>query len=283
MDPLAVLKTMWHHKLIVLPVLLITLIAGVYVFQFAPRSYQTTMTYALINPSPPSQADIEKKPDLGKLNSNNPYLRSSDPSLIVQVVITRLSDGSTGDQLAKEGLGSDYTVSRGVGGQNGFLIDITGIGSSPEASNVLVRKLGAYLEQDLSEIQKVNGADSAYLYTPLVVAPPDKPVEQFSSRLRSLIVVLLGGIVLMFAAVSFARALDAARMRKSEVSRPGRDDPEYFHDMDESVGSAAPSPGHDVSSVLDAPHRARRRQGSGINAEKPGLPKVAVSRDGTGR
>ncbi|WP_423181554.1 chain-length determining protein [Arthrobacter sp. NyZ413] len=220
MDPLAVLKTIWHHKFAALPVVFVTLIAAVYVFQFAPRSYESTMTYAVINPSIPTDADKIANPALKKLNSSNPYLRASDPTLVVQVLITRLKDTSTADDLASKGLSKQYDVVRGaIGGQNSFLVDITGDASTPAQSIATTKRLGELLTEDLSSIQKIDGADDAYLFTSLVVATPDKATEQFSSRLRSLIGVLVGGLVLMFGAVSIARGRAKARQRRAEAAR----------------------------------------------------------------
>ena len=56
-DPLAVLKTLWQHRIVSIPILLLTLAAAIYVFQFAPRSYETSSTYAMINPDIPTQQD----------------------------------------------------------------------------------------------------------------------------------------------------------------------------------------------------------------------------------
>ena len=69
------------------------------------------------------------------------------------------------------------------------------------------------MQQDLKQIQTVNGAADRFLFTTVVVTPPDNAIEQFSSRLRSLIVVVVGGLVLTFGAVSAARALETARMK----------------------------------------------------------------------
>lgn len=214
MDPLAVLRTLWRHRIVSIPILLLTLAAGLYVFQFAPRSYETSATYAMINPDIPTQQDLLNNPELGKLNDKNPYLRSSDPSLIVQVLLTRLNDSSMADKLKEQGLSPEYTVSRGVGGINGFLVDITGIAETPEKSFATTRALGSTLEQYLYDGQKVNGADDAYLFSSIMVAPPDKATEQFSSRLRSLIAVFLAGVVLMFGAVSIAHSISVTRTRR---------------------------------------------------------------------
>lgn len=220
MDPLAVLRTVWQQRIVAIPIVVLTALAALYVFQFAPRSYESSSTFAMINPDIPTELDVIKHPELENLNTKNPYLRSSDPSLIVQVLLTRLNDVSTADRLAGQGLSDQYTVSRGVGGLNGFLVDITGEGETPEESIATTEALGQLLQEYLHEAQKINGADDVYLFSSIMVASPDKATEQFSSRLRALIVVFLSGVVAMFGAVSMARSMAAAKERRLLLS-PG--------------------------------------------------------------
>lgn len=247
MDPIAVFRTIWQHRIVAIPIVLLTALASIYVYQFAPRSYESSATYAMINPDIPSELDVVKNPQLGDLNPKNPYLRSSDPSLIVQVMLTKMNATSTADLLASQGLGDHYTVSRGVGGINGFLVDITGEGESPEKSIATTLALGKLLQQYLYDAQKVNGADDAYLFSSIVVATPDKASEQFSSRLRALIVVLLCGAVLMFGAVSVARSMAVSRERRKLLStKPegranSRRGPTVDRFRDEQTGPSSPA------------------------------------------
>jgi hypothetical protein len=218
MDPLAVFRTIWQHRIVAIPIAVLTALAAIYVFQFAPRSYESSSTFAMINPDIPSELDVIKHPELDNLNTKNPYLRSSDPSLIVQVLLTRLNDESTADKLVEQGLSDQYSVGRGVGGVNGFLVDITGEGETPEKSIATTQALGQLLQEYLHDAQKVNGADDIYLFSSIVVNTPDKATEQFSSRLRALIVVFLCGVVMMFGAVSIARSVATAKERRQLLS-----------------------------------------------------------------
>lgn len=213
MDPIAVLKTLWNYKILVIPVVIITIIAGVYVFKFGPRQYEVNTSYAIVSPSIPTERQIEKNPKLDSVNKDNPYLRSSDPSLITDVVVTLLNSSATEDELKSAGLGPDYSVGQGVN-SNGFVVDVTGISDSPSGALSTTKMLGEILERDLHKIQKVNDADDSYLYTALVVAPPDRTTEQFSSRLRSLIVVAIAGGVLLIGAVSIGRSFSEMKKRR---------------------------------------------------------------------
>lgn len=216
MNPLSVIRIIMQYKIAAIPAMVATLIAAVYVFQFAPRSFESTASYAIINPNPPGKEDELLDPTLAKLNSDNPYLRSSDPTLIVQVVMTGLNSKNSVDLLESMRLSTDYSVTRySAGNGSGFVLDIAGRGASPEESSAVTRALGNMLQKDLYEQQKVNGADDRYLFTSIVIAQSAKATEQFSSRLRSVIVVFLGGVVLTFVSISVARSIRSAR-----TSRP---------------------------------------------------------------
>lgn len=224
MDPIAVVKALWRFKLLVVPVVLLTLGAAVFVYQFGPRSYESGVSYAIVHPDAPTSTELENDPELAQLNNDNPYIRSADPTLVTNVLITRLSANPVADALAEAGLGAEYTVARGVGG-NGFVIDVTGGGNSAELSLATTNALGVMLEDELYTIQTINGADARYLFTALVVSPPDRAIEQFSSRLRAVIVVLLGGAVLLFGAVSLGRGLEVSRQERRAGGKSGSEPP----------------------------------------------------------
>lgn len=220
MDPLSVVKTLWRHKFILIPVVLVTVVAAGYLFAFGPRTYQSTATFALVNPLVPTEQQILKDPALGLLNSNNPYLRSSDNTLIAQVLTTRLGDLGVAKALEMKGLGTEYTVERAGSFGTGLLVQLTANGSTPEQAMDTVKVLGEYLVQELKAMQEVNGADERFLFTALAITLGDQATEQFSSRLRAVIMVGAGGVILLFASVSAAQALD----RKRDLSEKPRKD-----------------------------------------------------------
>jgi hypothetical protein len=215
MDPLSVLRTLIRHKWVALPVVLATLVAGVYVMFFAPRSYEAGMTYALITPKVPSTAELQTNPDLARINGDNPYLRSPDSTLLSQVLITKLGGQETADELKRRDLGTEYTVAQASNLGSGMLLQLSAAGTSPEQAVATVKELASVLTSTLYHLQKVNGADDAYLFSALPVDGPGEAKEIFSSRLRTLIIVLVGGAFLVFGAVSIARSLELTRERKA--------------------------------------------------------------------
>lgn len=211
MDLLAVARVLWRFKLLVLPVMLLTFCAAVFVYQFGPRSFESTLSYAVVNPAASVSPEIEEAPAAQGLNNDNPYLRSPDPNLVTSVLITRMRAASVAQALEASGLSTEYTVAPGIGN---FIVDITGEGASAEESVRTTTTLGKLLEDELYAMQTINGADSRFLYTALAVAPPEQATERFSSRLRAVIVVLLGGSVLLLSAVSLGRGLESGSQRR---------------------------------------------------------------------
>jgi len=215
MDPLSVLRTLVKHKWAAMPVVLMTLLAGAYVMFFAQRTYEATMTYALITPKVPSAAELQANPQLANINGDNPYLRSPDTTLLSQVLITKLAGQKTSEGFRKQGLGTEYSVAQASNLGSGMLLQLSASGNSPEQSVATVDELARAFTVTLHDIQKVNGADDSYLFSAVPVDGPGEAKEIFSSRLRTLIIVLVGGACLVFASVSVARSIELSRERKS--------------------------------------------------------------------
>lgn len=222
MEPLTIVRTVWRHRLLAAPVLLLVLLGACYVLFFGPRVYEASATYVLVNPQVPTADQMDRDARLARLDSDNPYLRASDPSLIVQVMIARLSADVTAEALVDAGLGPDYTVAQSAG--NGLILVITGTSGTPGKALATTRWLSDQLQQQLRTVQKVNGADDLYLFTALPVDVDSGATEKLSSRLRSLILVAIGGAVLLFGAVSAGTALESARAARRRPGLTGQED-----------------------------------------------------------
>jgi capsular polysaccharide biosynthesis protein len=223
-DPVSVLKILWHHKVIAILVLLLTAGAGAAAFFLTPRVYEASASYAIVNPDVPTDDELRKDPALALLNSNNPFLRSSDHALIAQVMVTKLTSESVADMLEAQDLGTTYEVAPGGAFGPGLLIDIVAMGDSEKKAIETVTVLGNLLQQELYAVQKVNGADDLYLFSALQIDVPDRAVEQFSDRIRLLIVVVVAGFGLLFAAVSLARSIEQARRHRQDAQRASEGD-----------------------------------------------------------
>ncbi len=213
MGPSGVLKTIWHHKWVALAVIILTAAASFYIFT-SQRTFTSTATYALIAPKVPTDREIELNPSLAKINSDNPYLRSPD-GLLSQVLITRLSTRQAASSLQDAGLASDYTVTPGASGASvGLLLQIQATGKNPSQAIATVDALGKRMQSELKDVQKVNGADDSYLIKAELVQPGDTAQEVYTSRLRSIVVVAVAGLIALLAAISISRRVELMIQRR---------------------------------------------------------------------
>lgn len=282
MTPVSVLRVLWRHKLAMLSVLVLTLFAAGYVFFFAPRSYMASTVYVLVTPRLPGQEELRADPAVAALNSDNPYLRSADSSLITQVMATKMSSTDVTDSLKQAGLSPDYTVTLPATTGAGQLIRMEATGSSPDRAIVTAQSLGKRLITELRDAQKVNGADDRYLFTALQIDPPSKATEQFSSRLRSLIMVLIGGVILLFGTVSIARlrantrgtrdeastAVHNGRHPRRGVSQNGKDSTRCLEDGATSTPGTMTVPDGGTAPLIDSDALLYEERGSSVPASR---------------
>lgn len=232
MDPLAVLRTIWRLKWYAVPAIVITVVAALGVFQYGPRTYESVISYAIVNPKSPTPAEIRADPALGELNADNPFLRSSDPNLIANVVITRLNAPATQEHLKTLGLGTEFLASPGAGG-SGLIVSMTASGDTGKQSLATVKELGSLFEKNLYSIQTVSGADGRYLFTSFVIDQPDRATEKLSSRIRTVIVVVLAGSILVFGAISLGSWVESARRKRNPRESGGAEQVLESDEIDE--------------------------------------------------
>lgn len=218
MDLLAIFSSIKRHKIIVLIVLLLTVGGDGYVAFGIPPVYESQAQYVLISPPPlPTDSQIAKDPALGKINTNNPYLRLPNPSVVVAVLAERVSGDNVRAALKAAGADKNYTIAATNAIGSGVVIDITGTGQSAGQTSRTLELVAARMKTELHDMQAVNGADDRYMYQALPINPPTTPQRKITGPLRSLIAVSVAGLVLLFALISIA---DAVSQRKSKPAPP---------------------------------------------------------------
>lgn len=263
MDPLTVLSTLWRHKWTAVPVLILTIAACAYVYLFAPRAYEASTSYALAAPDVPSQFELEQNKDLAKLNSDNPYLRTGDSSLLSQVVIDKLSDPEIAEGLEAKGLGVDYTIAP-IANLGMGLVQITATAGSEQAAVGTAQALGEKFKSTIKTVQEVNHADASYLYSAIPVRGPGPAQELYSSRLRSLIMVGIAGAVLLFGVVSVAQSFSLRKGRRPPTATDvaESDDTDFKSPSEESRRSRRTAVAEGNGEPEEASHPAKGARGS---------------------
>ncbi len=188
--------------------------------------YKVSSSYILINPPPPPTADeIARNPTLARINPNNPYTRFSDQSVIVSLLSNSLSSATASQELVKAGAdprlhGVPATCSSVT---RASVVQITGVGSTPQGAVHTAELVGAALTRELDRIQASQGVDPHYMIKAQQVVAPDSPQQQISSKLRPLVGVLAIGAILLLLAVSAAEALETLRAEWRERNLSKRD------------------------------------------------------------
>lgn len=212
MDLLAIFTTLRRHKLIVFVVLLLIAAGEAYVAFGIPPQYESKAQYVLINPPPPpTQTEIEREPRLAKVNTRNPLLRLPNPMVVVDVIAQRVSGDDIRRSLRDRGADANYQVAATNAMASGSVIDITGTGQSAEQATRTLELVAERMKTELRAMQKVEGADDAYLIQAVQINPPTDPIRRVTGTLRSMIGIAAAGIVLLFALLSIAEAMGPRR------------------------------------------------------------------------
>lgn len=211
MDPVSVFRTLWSHWKLAIPLALIVVAACLFVFFNGPRSYDSSATYVLVRPGD-NPTMSEGTPDAG-----NPFLRTGDASLATQVVVARMGAPDIAEKLKNDGLSDNFTVRIASELNSGQILKVDSSASTPELTIATTKKLGDLLLENLRSVQIDGGANDQFLLTAQAITLPTEAAERFSSRLRSVIMVGIAGIVLLFGVVSIAQAVDRRKSDRSTL------------------------------------------------------------------
>lgn len=249
-DLLAVARRFWRYKLLTLPVLALTLAGAAYIVAVQPPVYETKTSFVLLNPpAPPTAEDIMRNPALGKLKTDNPYTRSGDQSVIMQVLASTIAGDSARKALVNAGADPRYTIAPSV--EFGFstpTLQISALGLSAERAVQTAKIVSDAVGRELDRMQQAQGVDPGFRIKALQVTPPDRAQLQASGKLRTLVGVLALGAVLLFIVVSVTDALE--NLRRDRWASHATSEPE----LDELWQDAPPING--VNGVNGAHHGA---------------------------
>jgi hypothetical protein len=213
MSLLLIVRKVWKYKLATLPILAFVLAGAVYVVAVKAPTYEAASTYILVNPpAPPSDAQIARDPALGRIHADNPYMRFSDQSVLVQVLASRLQSEEGRRSLAAQGADPKYTAAPSA--EFGFsapILQITGTGTTPAAAVRTADLVGLALTHELERMQQVRGVDKKYRVTSQEVVAAHDAKLKASGTLRALVAVIALGAILLFIVISVADALSAVR------------------------------------------------------------------------
>jgi hypothetical protein len=255
MDLLLIARKIWRHKLLTLPLIVLTFLGAAYVVAVKQPVYQAKSSYVLLNPpAPPTAEDIARDPALARIKTDNPYTRFGDQSVVIQVLASTMSGDAARHALVRQGADIRYTVAPSSEfGYASPIVQITAIGANAASAIQTARLVGNATTIELDRMQSSQGVDKRYRIKPLQVAAPDQAELQASGQLRMLVGVLLLGVVLMFIVISIADALESlVRERRQKLATgwvepldtPWAPDGEPWQVPGDPVADAVPTNGH---------------------------------------
>ena len=209
MTLLAVMRSLWRHKLVTFPVIGLTLAVAVYTVAFEPPVYESNVEYLLFGPPPVPQNTTD--PDVLR-GADNPYTRVGDMTVIAQLMSTRMSANQARQALAAQGADPTYVVKPGGGfGFSTPTIEITGTGSTAQSAVKTADLVGAALTTELGQMQKAADVAPRYRITVRSVVPAHGATRRPSGAMRRLVGIIAAGSVLIFFIVSILGAIATMR------------------------------------------------------------------------
>lgn len=224
MNLLSIAQKLWFYKFLTLPIALLTLCGAVYVIAIKEPVYEAKSSYVLINPpAPPTTEEIARDPALGRINSDNPYTRFADQSVVVEVLASSMTSESAERALLKAGVDPRYKVTPiSEFGFSSPIVQITAQGGSPDVAVRSARLVGSAVARELDQMQKAKGVDSQYWIEAQPLETADGAKLRASGQLRVLVGVLALGALLIFVVVSAGDGLTTLRMDRVGRSSPSK-------------------------------------------------------------
>ena len=156
MDLLLIVRKVWRYKLVTLPILALIVCGAVMVLAVKAPVYEASSTYILINPpAPPTAEDIARDPTLGRINSDNPYTRFPDQSVVVQIIASTMGSESARQELMASGVNGDYEVApTSEFGYSTPILQVVGVGPTPEVAIGTSEVVGEATVRQLDRMQQ---------------------------------------------------------------------------------------------------------------------------------
>ncbi|WP_316766954.1 O-antigen ligase family protein [Streptomyces sasae] len=205
-DILAIMRRRWYFMV---PLTLLSLLAGGYLYRTIPVSYQSQSSVTLLD----STAIADMAPTFG-----NP-LSNAGGSLVVtaDVLIRTLQSSDSAKELRSRGVTDQYTVGFAPQADSPLLsLSVTGT----DRENVLreTTTLTDFAGEQLKALQAASKVPKGYAVQTAPVVLPQTPVSQSKSRYQNVAAVLIAGMVSAFLLSILAEGVAVVRRRGRAVA-----------------------------------------------------------------
>lgn len=227
MDLFAIGGSLWRHRRVTIPVILLTMLGMVYIIAVKPPTYESKAEILLTNPPGlPTSAQLEPGSRLARGSTYNPLAALGNLVQVADVLIEMVGSPTAQQELVGEGANPQYQVSLDTSLQTPPVIDVTGVAPSASAAIQSARLVANFIAKDLYQVQAQKNVDKNYMISSIEYIKPTSATTVLSGKLRTLIEVIALGFVILLVAVSVSQTIDQRknsrhRRRRSTSSPPG--------------------------------------------------------------
>ncbi len=270
MNLFAIVGTLWQHKRVMIPVILLTIFGMLYIVAVQNPTYQAKASVLLTNPpTPPTSAQIAADPSLAGVNTYNPLASLGNLVLVADVLIEVVTSPVAKQALVQAGANPGYQVASDVSLETPPAIDITGVGSNAQSAVQSAQLVADAISRDLTQIQVNQHVNSKYMISSVEYLKPTSATTSSSGKLRTMIVVVAIGFILLLVAVSVSQAFEE---RKNGRQRQGRKPASHAGSHHEPVNSP-------TAGMYDRPQWAAMRMSEPQPASPAHRPQMGPARD----
>jgi hypothetical protein len=211
--------TLWRHKRVSIPVILLTLFGVLYVFAVQTPTYQADAKVLLTSPPTlPTAVEIAQDPALAK--TNNPFADLGNLTYVADALIDEVNAAAVQDTLSEAGAGA-YQVALADSDQNPTppAIDISGTGSNAQAAIQSVQLVTNAVTHDLKKMQLSQNVQTKYMINAVEYVTPTSAIKVSSGTVRVAAGIVAIGLMALLVAVSIAQGLEEHSRRSRRENR----------------------------------------------------------------
>jgi hypothetical protein len=218
MDFFSIGGTLWRHKWVSIPLVLLTLLGMAYVLALKPPTYEAKADILLTSPpAAPTAFQISQDPGLAKMN--NPLAGLGSLTYVAEVLINSVTTQTAKDELTKAGA-SGYQVVLDNASESNVppAIDVAATGRKPQAAMRSAQLVATAISSELVQLQASQHVQNKSMITAVEYVTPSSATKS-SGNLETAAGVAAIGLIVLLVAVSMAQGLEEQKNRRSRQER----------------------------------------------------------------
>jgi uncharacterized membrane protein len=214
MDLFSIFGTLWRHKWVSIPVVLLTLAGMAYVLALRPPTYEAKADILLTNPpAAPTAFQISQDPSLAKMN--NPLANLGSLTYVAEVLINTVTAPAAQAGLLQEGVKA-YQVILDNASQSNVppAIDVVATRRKPQAAMRSAQLVATAISSELVQLQASQNVQNKDMITAVEYVTPSSAAKS-TGTVETTAGVAAIGLILLLVAVSIAQGRAEQKNRRA--------------------------------------------------------------------